>query len=135
MKKYVKIGIKIDDLDRVTNDLEELLGVNFTKHESSYWGLYNLVHLSESENIKIGYNFVDDDWREEDYKDCPLILELNNLKQPEEMVDIVCNNLSYVIPLYMRVINPGVSFKDYIFENGYTKLVYEHFMKKKNEED
>lgn len=130
MEKYVKIGIKQDDIDKVTNDVEALLKVRFTKHESSYWGLYNLVQLSESEEIKLGYNYVDDDWREEDYKDCPLILELNNLQQPEEMVDVLCNNLSYVIPLYMRVINPGVSLRNYIFENGFTKLVFEHFIKK-----
>lgn len=135
MEKYVKIGIKQDDIDKVTNDVEALLNVRFTKHESSYWGIYNLVLLSESEEIKLGYNYVDDDWREEDYKDCPLILELNNLQQPEEIVDVLCNNLSYVTPLYMRVINPGVSLRNYIFENGFTKLVFEHFIKKKNEED
>ncbi|MGN7942141.1 hypothetical protein [Virgibacillus sp. 6R] len=130
MEKYVKIGIKQDDIDKVTNDVEALLNVRFTKHESSYWGLYNLVQLSESEEIKLGYNYVDDDWREEDYKDCPLILELNNLQQPEEIVDLLCDNLPYAIPLYMRVITPGVSLKKYIFENGHTKLVYEYFKKK-----
>jgi len=130
MEKYVKIGMKQDDIEKVTNDVEALLNVRFTKYESSYWGIYNLVHLSESEEIKLGYNYVDDDWREEEYKDCPLILELNNLQQPEEMVNLLCDKLSYAIPLYMRVITPGVSLKKYIFDNGQTKLVFEYFKEK-----
>lgn len=131
IKKYIKIGITLDDIDKVTNDLEKLLEINFTKHESSYWGIYNLAKLSEFENIKLGYNYVDDDWREEDHKDCLLILELNNLQFPEKMMELICENLSYSVPLYIKVIDPDLSTKKYNIENGQLKLVYEHFFKKR----
>ncbi|MBA4536576.1 hypothetical protein H1Z61_05280 [Bacillus aquiflavi] len=100
--KYIKLGVTIDDLDAVTNDLENLLHIQFAKHDSSYWGIYNKVMLSDSEEMRLGFNFVDEDWREEEHKDCPLILELNRLKQPEKMVKFLCEHLPYLIPLKMK---------------------------------
>ncbi|CAH1199317.1 hypothetical protein PAECIP111893_01310 [Paenibacillus plantiphilus] len=130
-EKYIKLGATIDDIDKVTNDLRNLLQINFSEHESSYWGIYNLAKLSDSEEIKLGFNYVDDDWREEDHTDCPLILELNCLQQAEETMNLLCDKLSYLVPLYMKEIDSEISSKKYIFEKSQPKLVYEHFYKKR----
>lgn len=102
MSKFIKLGVLCDDISSVTEEIQKLLQISFSEHESSYWGIYNLAKISESENIRILYNFVDDDWQEEDYKDCSLLIELNQLNEPEKLMKILCENLSYIVPLYMR---------------------------------
>jgi hypothetical protein len=132
-KKYIKLGATIDDLDKVTRELSGLLQVTFTEDESSYWGIYNAAMLSPSEKIKIGSNFVDDDWTVEDRKDSPLIVDLNGLQNPEETMQLLCDSLSYLEPLNMTESQPGISSKNYVFDDGEFNLVSEHFYKKKPE--
>ncbi|MFS0881805.1 hypothetical protein [Metabacillus niabensis] len=129
IKNFIVLGVKTNNIDEVTNDLEELLQIKFTKHESSYWGIYNLAMISNSADIKLGYNYVDEDWREEEHKDCPLLLELNNLQQSEETMNVICRKLPYVIPLTITVIEPNISSRKYKFIDGEAKLVYEHFFR------
>jgi len=131
IKNFIVLGVKTNNIDEVTNDLEELLQIKFTKHESSYWGIYNLAKISKSADIKLGYNYVDEDWREEEHKDCPLLLELNNLQQSEETMNVICRKLPYVIPLTITVIEPDISLRKYKFIDGEVKLVYEHFFKER----
>lgn len=129
IKNFIVLGVKTNNIDEVTNDLEELLQIKFTKHESSYWGIYNLAMISKSADIKLGYNYVDEDWREEENKDCPLLLELNNLQQSEETMNVICRKLPYIIPLTITVIEPNISSRKYKFIDGEAKLVYEHFFR------
>lgn len=129
IKNFIVLGVKTNNIDEVTNDLEELLQIKFTKHESSYWGIYNLAMISKSADIKLGYNYVDEDWREEEHKDCPLLLELNNLQQSEETMNVICRKLPYIIPLTITVIEPNISSRKYKFIDGEAKLVYEHFFR------
>lgn len=129
IKNFIVLGVKTNNIDEVTNDLEELLQIKFTKHESSYWGIYNLAKISKSSDIKLGYNYVDEDWREEEHKDCPLLVELNNLQQSEETMNVICRKLPYIIPLTITVIEPDISSRKYKFIDGEAKLVYEHFFR------
>ncbi|MGG3283325.1 hypothetical protein [Paenibacillus solani] len=131
MNKYLKFGISIDDMKYVTKDLQNLLNIRFEEHESSYWGEYNVAQLSETESIRLIYNYIDDDWQEEDFKEYPLLLELNRINEPEKMLDLLCENLSYIYLLYMDEIDAKVSSRRYVLENGNFKLVYE-YLKKKN---
>ncbi|MDQ0227321.1 hypothetical protein [Metabacillus niabensis] len=129
IKNFIVLGVKTNNIDEVTNDLEELLQIKFTIHESSYWGIYNLAKISKSSDIKLGYNYVDEDWREEEHKDCPLLVELNNLQQSEETMNVICRKLPYIIPLTITVIEPNISSRKYKFIDGEAKLVYEHFFR------
>lgn len=129
--RYLKFGISIDDMELVTKDLQNLLNICFEEHESSYWGEYNVAQLSETESIKLVYNYIDDDWQEEGFKEYPLLLELNRINEPEKMLYFLCENLSYIFLLYMDEIDAKVSSRRYVLENGKFKLVYEHLKKKK----
>jgi|GEM_PF-1236196 len=131
--RYLKFGISIDDMELVTKDLQKLLNICFEEHESSYWGEYNVAQLSESESIRLVYNYIDDDWQEEEFKEYPLLLELNRVNEPEKMLNLLCENLSYIFLLYMDEIDAKVSSRRYILENGKYKLVYEHWKKKNND--
>src|SRR5690606_5009936 len=103
----------------------------FEERESSYWGEYNVAQLSESESIRLVYNYIDDDWQEEEFKEYPLLLELNRINELEKMLYLLCENLSYISLLYMDEIDAKVSSRRYVLEHGKFKLVYEH-LKKKN---
>lgn len=129
--RYLKFGISIDDMELVSKDLQNLLNICFEEHESSYWGEYNVAQLSETESIRLVYNYIDDDWQEEDFKEYPLLLELNRTSEPEKMISFLCENLSYIFLLYMDEIDAKVSSRRYVIENGKFILVYEHLTKKK----
>ncbi|MFX3633291.1 MAG: hypothetical protein ACE3L7_30520 [Candidatus Pristimantibacillus sp.] len=133
MNRYLKFGISIDDMKLVTNDLQNLLNICLEEHESSYWGEYNVAQLSETESIRLVYNYIDDDWQEEEFKEYPLLLELNRINEPEKMVYFLCEHLSYIFLLYMDEIDAKVSSRRYVLENGNFKLVYEHLKRKTND--
>lgn len=130
MNKNVKLGIPFDDIDAVTKDIEKMLHIQFTEHESSYWGIYNLAKLSETENIRILYNFVDDDWQEEDHKDLSILIELNRLNEPEKIVKLLSENLPYIVPLYLEEVESRKFIRRYKYEDGLFKLDYEYIFKK-----
>lgn len=130
MNKYILLGATRDDLDAVTKDVQNLLDIPFTEHESSYWGMYNLARLSDSERIKIGYNFVDGDWQQEEFQHCPLLIELNALEEPEKTMRFLCDHLTYLVPIHMKEIE-GRRSRKYAFENGQPKLVDEYFLKRR----
>ncbi|NMM51579.1 hypothetical protein [Paenibacillus aquistagni] len=131
MNRYLKFGVSNDDMELVTKDLQKLLNICFEEHESSYWGEYNVAQLSETENIRLIYNYIDDDWQEEDFKEYPLLLELNRINEPEKMSHLLCEHLSYICLLYMDEIDAKVSSRRYVLENGKFKLVYENLNNKK----
>jgi hypothetical protein len=115
----------------VSKDLQNILNICFEEHESSYWGEYNVAQLSETESIRLVYNYIDDDWQEEDFKEYPLLLEFNRINEHEKILDILYENLSYISLLYMDEIESKVSSRRYVLEDGKFKLVYE-YLKKKN---
>lgn len=133
MGKYIKLGVPFDDIDLVTEDIQKLLQLTFTYHESGYWGIYNSAQISESESIRILYNFVDDDWQEEDHKDCLILIELNQLTELEKMMKFLCENLSYLVPIHFSEVEYGKFSRTYTFEeDGSLKLVHEYIYKQRS---
>ncbi|MCM3784953.1 hypothetical protein M3231_18445 [Neobacillus mesonae] len=126
INKYMKIGILNSDMDEVTKDLQDILNLHFEEHESSYWGDYHVANISEKEKIRLVYNYVDEDWQEEDYKEFLLLLELNRLEEPEKIMKLLCERLTYLKPLYMQEVEARVSTKKYIYQNGGFILVDEY---------
>ena len=129
---YITIGILNDDIELTKDILESLFSTStsFEEHESDYWGEYIITKLSTSEEIKVGYNYIDDDWREEDYKQCPLLIELINPQNPEEITKCICDNFRNAIPIRMRKIEPNSYVKNYIFKYGKFCVISEKYLKK-----
>lgn len=127
--RYVKIGIKCEDLQKTRIILEDILGIQFIEHESSYTGIYYLCKLSDSQNIQLVNNFQDGDWTEEKYNNCPLIVELNYLKEPEKVVSKILNNVEEAIFIKAHEIETGVSLKVFDWADGQFKLIREISLK------
>lgn len=133
MNRYLKFGISINDTKLVTKDLQNLLHICFEEHESSYWGEYHVAQLSETESIRLIDNFIDDDWQEEEFKEYPLLLELNRVNEPEKLLHLLCENLPYISLLYLDEIDAKVSSRRYVLENGNFKLIHEHLQHRNND--
>lgn len=123
INKYMKLGIIKNDMEIVTRDLENVLNVKFKVCESSYWGEYKIVNLSETERIKLVYNYIDDDWQEEEFKEYPLLLELNRLNDPEKVMKMLCDSHDYIKPLYLEEVEAKICTKKFYFRNGRFELV------------
>lgn len=114
-----------NDMENVTTDLENILNVKVEEHESSYWGEYKILNLTETGRIKITYNYIDDDWQEKEFKEYPLLLELNRLNDPEKIMKILCENFDYIKPLYLEEVETKVCTKKFYFQNGRFILIDE----------
>lgn len=112
--------------------LEEILGIQFIEHDSSYKGIYYSCKLSDSENIQLVSNFQDGDWTEEDYKNCPFIVELNCLKVPEEVTSKIINNVEEAVFIKAHEVETGVSLKVFGLADGQFTLIREISLKKEN---
>jgi hypothetical protein len=121
INKYMTLGILKDNIHDITKDLQNILNVHFEEHESSYWGEYTVAILSERESIKLTYNYVDDDWQEE-FKQYPLLLKLNRVKEPEKMMNLLCSKLSYITPLYLEEIEARVGRRKYYNDDRQDEL-------------
>lgn len=94
----------------IKRTLEKLLNIKFTTHESSYWGIYYLS--KEIEKIEIKDNFVDDDWQFDEDRDCPIVVSLNNVKDNDEILNIIVNRLKKSIKkVFISEINENYSKK------------------------
>lgn len=127
---YITIGNLNADIKVVKDILENLFGTSFEEHDSDYRGEYIITKLPTSEEIKVGLNYIDDDWREEDYKQCPLFIELINPQNPEEITKCICDNVRNPIPIRMREFEPNSYVKNYIFNNGKFCLTSEKYLKR-----
>lgn len=128
---YVTYGVSISDIHTVKSDLERLFDVTFEFHESDYWGEYYLARFPDQQNIKIGFNFVDDDWREENHKEYPILLELNELKNIETSMDKLNSNLIYVHPIRRVELEPGVCRRNFEYIDSQFVLISENIIKTK----
>ncbi|MGC4378112.1 hypothetical protein WD019_14480 [Fictibacillus sp. Mic-4] len=127
--KYLKLGITNNDRESVVKDVERILQISFERRESSYWGEYYIAKIDHSQGIQLTYNFIDEGWQEEEYQDCPLLLSIDELAEPEREMWMICNELRYIKPLYMTEVEPNVFFKKYLFQDGVFKLESEYHMK------
>lgn len=59
--RYDLYGSRDLDLEELEARVPQQLGLEFTAHESSYWGSYSLWGDPVGEQIRITSNFVDED--------------------------------------------------------------------------
>ena len=50
------LGILTADLDDVARRIEAAIGVSFSRHDSGYWGDYNLIEPPAGGEIRVYYN-------------------------------------------------------------------------------
>jgi len=87
MKTYDLYGYEGDfNLEQISSTIEELLGVDLTKHESSFHcGEYYRLGQDGTENFVLQKNYDDfeNEWTEEEYSEFPSILYVNETDRAE----------------------------------------------------
>jgi hypothetical protein len=86
MPYYVAIAIKTDEIDRVSEALEQLTGTTREGHESMYLGEYDLFRLPEEVVVK--YNFVwgEDEWGYPEHRDYLVLIVAESTERPDYIV-------------------------------------------------
>lgn len=91
---FQKILLLESDILHVKNILEKLLNVEFIEHESSFWGIYYMSkEIDGIEDIEIKNNYVDEEWQEDEFKDCPIIIYLNGVQSDVETLNFILKKL------------------------------------------
>lgn len=78
MNIYVTVLIYEKDIEKVRKKVQQILKLDFTLHESNYYGKYYLCKMSDMiDEIKIMRKYTDNDWQYIDDKDCPIIIQFD----------------------------------------------------------
>ena len=54
--RTVLLSVLVPDLDDVARQIETAIGVSFSRHDSGYWGNYNLIEPPAGGEIRVYYN-------------------------------------------------------------------------------
>lgn len=101
-------GLVENDLERLSKSIGRILGIKFEGHESSFWGIYDLWHSSDSrESISIkpnnyAYDDPEEDWLEENFKQFPYLLYVDFTTRSREIEQRVTSALGSNIQLIRR---------------------------------
>jgi len=87
MKSYIIYGVAEEQGDEFRSRLNETLGVVLVAHESSYRGVYYRAGSTGEEHIILQPNYLsqDDEWIDEEHKEYPLLLYVNETLRPDEL--------------------------------------------------
>lgn len=130
MNIYITYGVVNNDLEAIKKSLEKVLNIEFELHESSYWGEYYIWRSPDFEEIRISYNFVDEDWLERNFREYPVLIHLSELKKLDEIMHTIKKELSHFKLIRKTEIIPGVKSKEYLFINDKPLLISEQELKK-----
>ena len=90
MKHYFTYITKEADYDLIKSVLSKAFEVEFTEHESGWWGEYALAKNANEFPIKVYPNFVHGEgYHEEQKKDYPYLVEIPGSDEPETIKSIV----------------------------------------------
>lgn len=81
---YGSTALELEDLEAL---VAERLGLEFSAHDSSYWGPYSSWSASPGEQIRITTNFVDEDGEllEEDFPAYRSFVYVSESRRPDEI--------------------------------------------------
>ncbi|MBB5020696.1 hypothetical protein HNQ59_004021 [Chitinivorax tropicus] len=89
MHIYDYYGIRENDTTVAVRQLALALGIEFSLHESSFWGEYFRADIGGGGCIRIISNFYDGDWHKEEYRQYPLLLEINEIADPDTVMQLI----------------------------------------------
>lgn len=133
MNVYQEILIKENDMIYVKERLEKLLKIKFEEHESSYLGVYYISkNVEKISSIKIVNNFIDEDWQYVEYKDCPIIISLNDVEDEDDVLKQILLNENFVEKVLISEVESGKYSRKYMYEDGKKILISEHSLYKRS---
>lgn len=123
---FVEILVCEKKMSNVRLALEKKLKLKFEIHESDYWGIYYLCKkVAGMDSIKIMNNFVDGDWQQPDFQNCPIIIYLNNVHDNDNILKEIIAGFDMAEKVYIYEKVKEDYNRKYIFENGKRILVEE----------
>lgn len=120
-------GIVINDAFTTVQLLTSALGVQFSLHESSFWGEYFRADIDGGGNFRIISNFHDGDWHEEEYQKYPLLLEVNEVLYPDKIMQILIK-MEAVNFLYRSEVEEKKWIRRYKYERGNFHMINEKIL-------
>lgn len=79
-------GCRVNDLDRVKDQLEAALGISMQERDSTYYDRYFSADSDRAEEIdcKRNWNFDEDEILFKEYGDYPILVDISGTIRPEE---------------------------------------------------
>lgn len=121
---FQKLLLLESDILHVKDILEKLLNVRFNEHESSYLGIYYISDdIAEIGDIEIKNNYIDEGWQEDEFKDCPIIIHINEVQDNDKILDSIIEKLEKSIKAVFISDVQNKYFKKYLYLKGDKILV------------
>jgi len=122
----INILIKERDMKKIQSTLEQLLDIQFENRESSYWGEYCICKkLNTMKSIQIQYNYVDEDWQFEEFKDCPIVVNLNDILEGDDSFRKILDNVNSIERVFINEVKYNAYHRKYIYQDGRKELIWE----------
>lgn len=93
MEDYLTLGFKSTSINKVKENTEETLSINWSKHSSDYLGGdYYKGSCGGGESFRLLHNHIcEDEYIEDEFRDFPLLLEINNTSNSIEIASKLCD--------------------------------------------
>jgi hypothetical protein len=99
MKTFDLFGLVSVDIADEVGALGIVLGLNFERHESGFWGDYFRADTSHGGSARLIENFDGESWRESDFQQFPWLLELNNIAHPNSTLETLLGSSIELFPI------------------------------------
>lgn len=127
MNVYDHYGVERQDVDDVVRLLGGTLKVCFLPHESGFWGEYYLAESEDGTSYRLIRNFSDDEWQEEDFKECVWLLEANEAAEPDVLM-VLLSGMEEIKFLYRSEVEEGSWMRRYVLVDGKLEMIREVIM-------
>ncbi|GLS05341.1 hypothetical protein GCM10007860_24920 [Chitiniphilus shinanonensis] len=124
MKIFDLYGIKIQDGKESARLLEDILNVQFQPHQSDFWGDYFIANNENKGNYRLIQNFYAGEWHQENHKECPWLLEINDLESFDFLFSILIKKQEVKF-LSRSEIESKKWMRRYLYEDGKFQIIEE----------
>ncbi len=117
MLRYTYILVKGFSMDKIVDELENILQTKFEVHESEYWGMYFEKKMyKDANNIRVLTNYIDGEWQYKEYKEYSIVIEINKAISDNIFIDIYSYFRDNAIALLYEV-EPKIRERHYYYKN------------------
>ena len=88
--KAATYGFRDNDIELARAEIQDILGLEFVGHESSYFGEYYAARTDQREPVSLMHNFneMEQELDMPDYPDVPILLDLADIRSEERFAEL-----------------------------------------------
>lgn len=100
-KSYMIYGLPAQPFEDLLHRLNSVFGIELVAHESTYRGVYYRSGPTGREHFLLQPNYLDreDEWIDEEHKECPLLLYVNETTRPDEITQVLTRDMPFALML------------------------------------